>query len=105
GHPEVAELGYRLRRGMWHQGYATEGAKALIGWGFTSLGTHEVVATTMAVNLASRRVLEKAGLRLVRTGHVDWPGPPEGTEQGEAEYQLLHHDWAHPRLARLTRPR
>jgi RimJ/RimL family protein N-acetyltransferase len=96
GHPEVAELGYRLRRGRWRQGYATEGAKALISWGFTSLGTREVVATTMAVNLASRRVLEKSGLSLVRTVHVDWPDPLEGTEQGEVEYRLLRADWAQP---------
>jgi RimJ/RimL family protein N-acetyltransferase len=88
----VAELGYRLRRSAWGQGYATEGARALAGRAFTSLGIEELVATTMAVNTRSRRVLEKAGLRYVRTVHVDWPDPLEGTEHGEVEYRAHRND-------------
>jgi hypothetical protein len=42
----------------------------------------------MAVNLASRRVLEKAGLTLVRIFHQPWPWPVEGREHGDAEYAL-----------------
>jgi RimJ/RimL family protein N-acetyltransferase len=61
------ELGYRLRRAAWGQGYATEGACALIRKGFTELGVRRVFATTYQDNRASRRVMEKAGLRLVRT--------------------------------------
>jgi RimJ/RimL family protein N-acetyltransferase len=64
---EEVELGYRLRRAAWGQGYATEGSRALIRKGFTELGVERVVATTFAANLASRRVMEKAGLTLVRT--------------------------------------
>jgi RimJ/RimL family protein N-acetyltransferase len=52
-----------------------------------------VVATTMAVNLASRRVLEKAGLTLVRTFHESWPDPIEGAEKGEVEYLLTRAEW------------
>jgi RimJ/RimL family protein N-acetyltransferase len=65
--PEEVELGYRLRRAAWSHGYATEGARALIRKGFAELGVRRVVATTYQDNMASRRVLEKAGLRLVRT--------------------------------------
>jgi RimJ/RimL family protein N-acetyltransferase len=57
------ELGYRLRREVWGQGYATEGSVALIRKGFTELGVERVYAETLAVNLGSRRVMEKAGLR------------------------------------------
>src|SRR5260370_31419466 len=60
-------LGYRLRRAAWGQGYATEGARGLIRKGFTELGVQRVVATTYQDNHASRRVMEKAGLTLVRT--------------------------------------
>jgi RimJ/RimL family protein N-acetyltransferase len=60
-------LGYRLRRSVWGKGYATEGARALIRQGFTALGAQRVVATTYQDNLASRRVMEKAGLTLART--------------------------------------
>lgn len=59
-------LGYRLRRAVWGQGYATEGARALIHQGFRESGVQRVVATTYQENQASRRVLEKAGLRLIR---------------------------------------
>jgi RimJ/RimL family protein N-acetyltransferase len=65
--PEEAELGYRLRRAAWGRGYATEGARALIRLGFTELGVQRVVASTYQDNLASRRVMKKAGLSLVRT--------------------------------------
>lgn len=58
------ELGYRLRKDAWGHGYATEGAKALMQKGFSELGTQRVIAAALAVNHASIRVLEKAGLTL-----------------------------------------
>ena len=78
GHdPDQVELRYRLRRSVWGRGYATEGSRALIEKGFVELGVERVYATTMVVNVASRRVLEKAGLRYVRTFHQPWPYPIE----------------------------
>lgn len=65
--PGTVELGYRLRRESWGRGYATEGARALIRKAFTELGARRVYATTYQDNLASRRVMEKAGLTLERT--------------------------------------
>lgn len=64
---DEVSLGYRLRRAVWGQGYATEGACALIRYGFSRPGVQRVVASTYQDNLASRRVMEKAGLVLVRT--------------------------------------
>jgi RimJ/RimL family protein N-acetyltransferase len=87
------ELGYRLRRSAWGNGYATEGSRALIRKGFTELGVDRVYAETMAVNSASRRVMSKAGLRYVRTFHDDWPDPIPGDEQGEVEYALTRAEW------------
>jgi RimJ/RimL family protein N-acetyltransferase len=60
------ELGYRLRRAVWGRGYATEGARALLGIAFAGPAVGRVVATTYEDNLASRRVLEKLGFALVR---------------------------------------
>jgi RimJ/RimL family protein N-acetyltransferase len=91
--PEEVELGYRLRRSAWGKGYATEGSRALIRKGFTELGVQRVVAETMAVNAASRRVMEKAGLRYVRTFHQQWPERIEGDEHGDVEYALTKADW------------
>jgi RimJ/RimL family protein N-acetyltransferase len=103
GCPGEVELGYRLRKSAWGKGYATEGSRALIHKGFTELGVRRVVAQTMAVNVASRRVLEKAGLRLVRTFHQEWSEPIEGAEQGEVEYALRKADWERQEAARRAR--
>ena len=91
--PEEVELGYRLRRFAWGKGYATEGSRALIRKGFIELGVRRVVAETMAVNAASRRVMEKAGLTYVRTFHQEWPERIEGDEHGDAEYALTKAEW------------
>src|ERR687893_2778240 len=93
GGPDEVELGYRLRESAWGKGYATEGARALIRKGFTELGVRRVVAQAMAVNSASRRVMEKAGLTYVRTFREEWPGPIEGAEHGEVEYALTKAAW------------
>ena len=101
---QVAELGYRLRRMDWGQGFATEGASALINWGFRSGGYDRIFACTMAVNHASRRVLEKIGLNYVRTVHVDWPDRFPGIEDGEVQYELLRSEWnGRPALRRFLR--
>jgi RimJ/RimL family protein N-acetyltransferase len=88
------ELGYRLRRSAWGRGYATEGSRALIDEAFTDFPVRRVYAQTMAVNLASRRVMEKSGLRFVRTFHLTWDDPIPGTEHGEVEYALDRAEWA-----------
>ncbi len=61
---------------------------------FAALGAERVVATTMTVNTGSRRVMEKAGLVLVRTFFEDWPEYIEGAEHGDVEYALTRAAWA-----------
>ena len=60
--PEEMELGYRLKRGAWGRGLATEGSRALVAKAFNEWGYPKVCARTLAGNRASRRVMEKAGL-------------------------------------------
>lgn len=91
--PDDFELGYRLHRAGWGNGYATEGSRALIRKGFTELGMRRVWAQTMAVNSRSRRVMEKAGLAYVRTSHEEFDDPLPGTEHGEVEYALTKAEW------------
>jgi RimJ/RimL family protein N-acetyltransferase len=90
---KIAELGYRLCRMDWGQGLATEGASALVNWGFRSAGYDRIFASTMAVNHASRRVLEKIGLSYVRTVPADWPDTFPGCEDGEVLYEMARPDW------------
>ena len=87
------DLGYRLRRSAWNKGYATEGSRALISMGFTDLGVERVYGHTMTVNAASRRVLEKCGLTLVRTTPFEGDDVIEGAEHGEVEYALTKPEW------------
>ena len=101
---DEAELGYRLRQSAWGKGYGSEGGRAVIAKGFTELGVRRVVASTMAANAASRRVMEKAGLRLVRTYHDDWPEPIPGAEQGAVEYALTRAEWEAREVAGGGRP-
>ena len=97
--PGEVELGYRLRRSAWGKGYATEGSRALVDKGFAELGVERVVSSTMVVNVASRRVMEKAGLRFVRSFRQPWPDYIEGEEEGDVEYALLRSEWEQARAA------
>jgi len=99
GLPDEPELGYRLKRSAWGKGYATEGARALVEKGFAELGVRRVFATTMTVNIASRRVMEKAGLRYVRTFFQEWPDRIEGDELGDVEYALERGEWSEQRTS------
>jgi RimJ/RimL family protein N-acetyltransferase len=86
---KVAELGYRLRRMDWGQGLAAEGASALVNWGFESGHYDKIFASTMAVNVGSRRVMEKIGMTYLRTAYDEWPVPIPGSEQGEVKYEVM----------------
>jgi RimJ/RimL family protein N-acetyltransferase len=87
------DLGYRLRRSAWNKGYATEGSRALITMGFTDLGVERVFGHTLTVNTASRRVLEKCGLTLVRILPYEGPDSIEGSGHGAVEYALTRTQW------------
>lgn len=60
---EVAELGYWVGKPYWGQGYASEAARALMGWGFAHLGLHRVHASHFPRNPASGAVLRRLGMR------------------------------------------
>ncbi len=55
------EIGYFLKRSAWRHGYATEACRRLLRFAFKQTPLAEVVATFHQENLASRKVLEKAG--------------------------------------------
>jgi len=61
--PEEMELGYRLKRTAWGRRLATEGSRALLQKGFTGWQHEKICARTLVGNVASRRVMEKIGLR------------------------------------------
>ncbi len=83
----TAEVGYRLRRATWGQGFASEGVAALADQAFEQLGFDRVRAQTMAVNTASRRVLEKAGFHPIGTVFPRLAHAMADAEAGEVVYE------------------
>lgn len=57
------EVGYRLLFDAWGKGFATEGARALVDYGFGQLGLRRIIGVTHPGNKASQHVLQKSGLR------------------------------------------
>ena len=91
--PGTAELGYRLRRDTWGRGLATEGSRALLDHAFGTLALPRVWAQTMAVNAGSRRVMERLGMRHVRTEVHEWDDPLPGWQQGEVVHEITAAEW------------
>lgn len=60
------ELAYGFAHSHWGQGYATEAARACVGFGFEMLKLGQIVAIVVPANTASQRVLEKLGMQYVR---------------------------------------
>jgi [ribosomal protein S5]-alanine N-acetyltransferase len=86
------EIGYLIDPAYWGQGFATEVARLLLGFGFDSLHLHRIAGTCDPRNAASARVLEKIGIRyegcmretlLIRDGWRD-----------SSLYSILEQEWA-----------
>jgi RimJ/RimL family protein N-acetyltransferase len=72
------EIGWRLAAEYWNRGYATEGARASLEFGFSSLQLQEIVSMTAVGNLRSRRVMEKIGMAHSPIDNFDHPLVAEG---------------------------
>lgn len=57
------EIGWRLGSQYWNKGYATEGAKAVLEYGFNKCGLTEIVSFTSPANIRSIRIMEKIGMK------------------------------------------
>jgi RimJ/RimL family protein N-acetyltransferase len=74
----AVEVGWRLAVDQWGLGYATEGARVALNYGFDTLGLDEIVSFTSALNVRSIRVMERIGMRRDATGDFEHPNVPEG---------------------------
>jgi RimJ/RimL family protein N-acetyltransferase len=72
------EIGWRLAAAYWNRGYATEGARASLEFGFQTLGLEEIVSLTVPANLRSRRVMDKIGMTRAECDDFDHPLIAEG---------------------------
>ncbi len=62
----VTEIGWRLQRRSWNQGYATEGAKACLRYGLEQLHLPAIYAATPLINVKSQRVMQKIGMEFLQ---------------------------------------
>lgn len=74
----AVEVGWRLARAAWGNGYATEAALEACRFGFEELGLQEIVSFTVPTNLRSRAVMERLGMVHDASGGFDHPRLPEG---------------------------
>jgi ribosomal-protein-alanine N-acetyltransferase len=72
------ELGYRLAQNHWGQGYATEGARAALAFGFESARLREIIAITAVGNVRSRRVMARLGMQRHPADDFDHPNIATG---------------------------
>jgi RimJ/RimL family protein N-acetyltransferase len=74
----AVEVGWRLVRAAWGNGYATEGARASVAFGFDELRLDEIVSFTVPANERSRRVMERLGMTHDPSDDFDHPALPDG---------------------------
>jgi len=103
----VFEIGYRLARHAWGQGYATEAAREAVRHGFESAGLVEIVSMTAVGNVRSRAVMHKLGMTHDVDDDFDHPGVPDGHPlKRHVLYRLTDERWqaAHGVARHVRRP-
>ena len=90
----AVEIGWRLAFNYWGKGYATEGAKAALKYGFETLHLPKIVSFTTIKNIRSRHVMEKIGMHHSEVDDFDHPKLPEGHRlKKHVLYQLEAQKW------------
>ena len=90
----AVEIGWRLGFDFWGKGYATEGAKAALAYGFQTLQLKEIVAFTAVANMRSRAVMEKLGMHRDPKDDFDHPKLPEGHPlRRHVLYRIKSTEW------------
>ena len=88
------EIGWRLARSAWGHGYATEAARAVLAFGFETVGLGEILSWTVPQNERSWRVMERLGMRHDPRDDFDHPWlPPESPLRRHVLYRLGVASW------------
>ena len=87
------EIGWRLARAHWGQGFATEAALAALKVGFDTLRLDQIVSFTSLVNTPSRALMRRIGM--TDSGEdFDHPALPEGSRlRRHCLYRLTGEQW------------
>jgi RimJ/RimL family protein N-acetyltransferase len=84
----ILEIGFHIRSAYWGQGYATEAARAVMGYAFGTLGATALFAGHNPKNVVSRHVLEQLGFRYTHDEFY----PPTGLQH--PSYLLRAEDFS-----------
>ena len=87
------EVGWRLAKAHWGQGYAPVGAAAALDRGFSVAGVDEIVSMTTVANAKSRRVMEKLGMHRDPADDFDHPATPGWHGQRHVLYRITGEEW------------
>ncbi|MFN3863634.1 MAG: GNAT family N-acetyltransferase [Erythrobacter sp.] len=87
--PADHEIGWLVREDRWRMGYAYEAMRAVVGWGFGTIGARQIVALTCAANVASWRLMEKLGM--TRRAALDFVDPAE--PEPIIQYAITRDQW------------
>ena len=88
------EVGWRLARWAWGEGYATEAATAALDFGFSRAGLDEVVSFTTVSNLRSQAVMKRLSMTHDPTDDFEHPGVPLGHRmQPHVLYRISLQQW------------
>lgn len=82
------EIGWRLARSAWGQGYATEAALTVLAHGFDALELPEILAVTTATNLRSQAVMRRIGMTRDPADDFDDRTEPEGPLRPNVLYRI-----------------
>jgi [ribosomal protein S5]-alanine N-acetyltransferase len=99
----TGRVGYTIVESCWGQGYATEALRALLDRVLAAQGISRVVAETTKGNIASRRVMEKAGMSYCGQRTGDGHCGRVGFGEGESEDLVIYEALAHHTAGSLTR--
>lgn len=77
GFTNYIDLGYRMKPKFWGKGYATESSLVSVKYGFDILGVEKICGAAHVDNIASNKVLQKAGLKFIN----------------RFEYETEPHNW------------
>ncbi|WUJ72553.1 GNAT family N-acetyltransferase [Kribbella soli] len=88
------EIGWRMAKGAWGNGYATEAARAALAYGFGPAGLDEIVSFTAIPNLPSQRVMRRIGMVHDEAGDFDHPRIEDGHRlQRHVLYRISRAQW------------
>jgi RimJ/RimL family protein N-acetyltransferase len=91
----AVEVGWRLAPQHWGHGFATEGGRAALRYGYDVLGLDEIVSFTADANVRSWRVMERLGMRRDTDGAFDHPAMPPGhPSRPHVLYRLTREEFA-----------